>query len=246
MKPQRRGRGSFGRLLKGKARPLLYVEEHMHSHGCRSNPGPAGPAQSLQTQQRPKRGCPTATGRALPSSAQPAGPLPPPPPGRPGRCPLFHPAGPGRSPLLRPDGRAAVRGGGGAAGGGGGGWLAAVGRTCGGIELGVVAAPAPFGKDGRFWGTGGCGGHSSVVSALGATEGATGGGENWAESEGHEPEAAERRAVQPLESPLRQPERSPAARNAVGGQNCGRILKNAGSTFQEEGMGAKRRSHRWI
>ena len=96
-----------------------------------------------------------------------------------------------------------------------------MGRTCGGIEHGVVAAPAPFGKDGRFWGTGGCGGHSSVVSALGATEGATGGGENWAESEGHEPEAAERRAVQPLESPLRQPERSPAATNTFGGQNCG-------------------------
>ena len=39
--------------------------------------------------------------------------------------------------------------------------------------------------------------------------------------EGHEPEAVERRAVQPLESPLRQPERSPAATNTFGGQNCG-------------------------
>ena len=130
------------------------------------------------------------------------------------------------------------RGGGGAAGGGGGGWLAAVGRTCGGIEHGVVAAPAPFGKDGRVrfcqgGGTGGCGGRSSVVSAPGATEGATGGGENWAGLEGHEPEAVERRAVQPLESPLRQPDSSPAATNAVagGGQNCGRMW--AGGTCKK-------------
>ena len=114
-------------------------------------PWPRGPGPELADPAAAKTRLPDShwegssflrpAGRAAPpSSARTAGPLPPLPPGR-----------PGRSPLLRPDGRAAVRGGGGAAGGGGGGWLAAVGRTCGGIELGVVAAPAPFGKDGRFW-----------------------------------------------------------------------------------------------
>jgi hypothetical protein len=110
----------------------------------------------------------------------------------------------------------------------------------GGVEAeGGPAAPAAAGIAGvAAWPRRGCcerkRGDSRtdpVVSAPGATEGATGGGENWAELEGHEPEAVERRAVQPLESPLRQPERSPAATNAVGGQNCGRMW--AGGTCKK-------------
>jgi hypothetical protein len=67
-----------------------------------------------------------------------------------------------------------------------------------------------------------------VAAAVPDRRGRGGGG-----LEGHEPGALERRAVQPrpLESPLRQPERSPAATNAGGGQNCGRMW--AGGTCKK-------------
>ncbi len=99
---------------------------------------------------------------------------------------------------------------------GGGSQAARARGRAGGV---AAAVPDRRGRGGGEKGGGWVGGprqrgRAGVRAALGRG----GGG-----FEGHEPEAVERLAVQPLESPLRQPERSSAPTNAVGGQNCGRM-----------------------